>query len=130
MPTVYNHEGLPFSKWTPSDKFAYTWEQHAPEGGEPELEYTFVEDRNWRFDYAWPQFKVAVEIQGFGRGGVGGGHQLQARMMNDNEKHNQALELGWAVLRYDSRWLGSYERCVAAALQTLDIIIQRSQQNQ
>lgn len=124
--TERNDRGEPFSKWQPAEKFLHVWTLETPPGSEPHTEYLFEPARKWRFDFAWPRFKVAVEIQGFGPGGRGGGHQLQARMMNDNEKHNRAAELGWVVLRYDSRWLGSRDRVSEAVMQTLHVICEQN----
>jgi len=68
----------------------------------PTREFRFCE-RMWRFDFAWPSHKVAVEIDGgiFIRGrhvDPMGGH-------DDRTKHNYATALGWLVLRYDARHL-------------------------
>ena len=63
-------------------------------------EYVFCDGRRWRFDYALPEHKIAVEIEGgcfmFG----GGGHNRGAAMRKDMEKYNEAAMLGWKVLRY------------------------------
>jgi hypothetical protein len=41
-----------------------TFERQIKDHGfpEPELEMGFHASRKWRFDYAWPEFKIAVEI--------------------------------------------------------------------
>lgn len=61
-------------------------------------EYRFHPKRLWRFDYACPQHKVAVEIEGnifaFGR------HNRPLGMVKDMEKYNSATSLGWSVLRF------------------------------
>ena len=44
---------------------------------EPELEYRFHPFRKWRFDFAWPEQKVAVEMEGgvfIGGAHTRGGH--------------------------------------------------------
>lgn len=67
-------------------------------GEECWAEWPFHPTRKFRFDYAWPQWKVAVEIDGglwtYGRhsGGVG--------QKKDLEKMNAAAEMGWLVLHY------------------------------
>ena len=99
---IYNDLGLPFSKWLPTDKFDYVLETEGIKGGDHIKEYKFHETRGWAFDHAWPSCMVAVEIDGFGYG-----HQAQQCMAEDNEKANAAIELGWKVLRYNSRQLGS-----------------------
>lgn len=64
--------------------------------GIPEFRFTFP--RRWRFDLAWPAFKVAVEQEG----GVWtrGRHSRGAGMVKDMEKYNHAQLLGWRVFRF------------------------------
>lgn len=63
-----------------------------------EAEYRFHPTRRWRFDWAYPAKKVAVEFEG----GVAtrGRHTRILGYTKDCEKYNQAALLGWAVLRY------------------------------
>jgi very-short-patch-repair endonuclease len=63
----------------------------------PETEYRFDASRKWRFDYAWPKWKVALEVEG----GVwtGGRHTTGAGFTKDMEKYNAAASQGWRVLR-------------------------------
>ncbi len=63
----------------------------------PTPEYRFAPPRRWRFDYAWPHHKVALEVEG----GVfsGGRHTRGAGFLNDMEKYNAATLAGWKVLR-------------------------------
>ena len=68
----------------------------APDFPEYEREYRFHATRKWRFDFAWPVCKVAVEVDG-GRWQAGGGRHGSD---SDREKINAAVELGWRVLRY------------------------------
>ncbi len=65
---------------------------------DPVREYTFHPTRKWRFDFAWPDRKLALEAEG----GVfiNGGHSRGAAYTKDTEKYNQAIVLGWKVLRY------------------------------
>ena len=67
----------------------------------PETEYQFHPERKWRFDFAFPDVKVAVECEGgiF----VKGAHTRGSHFRSDCEKYNAAVELGWAVLRYTDR---------------------------
>lgn len=66
----------------------------------PEREFKFHPDRRWRFDFAWPDLRIAVEIEG----GVWseGRHNRGEGYCSDMEKYNAAGELGWLVLRYDT----------------------------
>lgn len=54
--------------------------------------------RNWRFDFAWPDRRVAVEVEG----GVWsqGRHTRAQGFISDTEKYNAAVMQGWRVLRY------------------------------
>lgn len=59
--------------------------------------------RRWRFDWAWPEHKIAVEVEG----GVwtGGRHTSGAGFVADMEKYNTAAVLGWRVLRVQPKTL-------------------------
>jgi len=64
----------------------------------PTREHRFHPVRRWRFDFAWPEKKVAVEIEG-GQW-ISGRHQRPTGFAKDCEKYNAAARLGWKVLRY------------------------------
>lgn len=78
-------------------------------GVEVVKEYMFHYTRKWRFDYAIPELKVAVEIDGgvwdYGR------HNRPQGYMDDMEKLNNAISLGWYVLRFTT-----YDRMTNATL--------------
>jgi hypothetical protein len=63
----------------------------------PEREHKFDEKRRWRFDYAWLERMIALEVEG----GVwtGGRHTRGAGFLKDIEKYNRAAVLGWRLLR-------------------------------
>jgi len=63
----------------------------------PEREYRFHQ-RRWRFDFAWPAERVAVEIEGavYTRGR----HTRGAGFSADCVKYNEAAAAGWCVLRF------------------------------
>lgn len=58
-------------------------------------EHQFHPTRKWRFDFASPALKLAIEIQG-----NGGGHQRVASQRKDCEKNNHALALGWRTMTF------------------------------
>lgn len=60
-------------------------------------EYKFHPTRRWRFDYAIPEHKIALEVEG----GVwtGGRHTSPKGFLNDIEKYNTATLMGWRVFR-------------------------------
>lgn len=63
----------------------------------PSPEYVFCAHRDWRFDFAWPEQRVALELEG----GVafGGRHSSVGGMEADMAKYNEAAIRGWIVLR-------------------------------
>lgn len=67
----------------------------------PEREYRFHPVRKWRFDFAYPDKKIAVECEG----GVWtrGRHTRGMGFIQDCEKYNEATLMGWRVLRYSSK---------------------------
>jgi hypothetical protein len=66
------------------------------------LEHRFHPERRWRFDYAVPSIKLAVEYHGHSgfTGGKVSGHSTIEGLTNDCEKTNQARALGWTVLAF------------------------------
>ena len=66
-------------------------------GVEVVREYRFHPTRKWRFDYAVPASRVALEVEG----GVwtGGRHTSPQGFLADIEKYNAAALLGWTVVR-------------------------------
>lgn len=60
-------------------------------------EYKFHPTRRWRFDYAIPEHKIALEVEG----GVwtGGRHTSPKGFLGDIEKYNTATLMGWRVFR-------------------------------
>lgn len=63
----------------------------------PETQYQFADKRRWRFDFAWPDRMLAVEVEG----GVWtrGRHQRPLGFLGDCEKYNVAAIRGWTVIR-------------------------------
>lgn len=80
------------------EAFALAWRTLGTRRARMVREYRFHPVRRWRFDFACPGRKVAVEIEGgtwdFGRHNRGDG------FAKDCEKYNTAVLLGWTVLRY------------------------------
>lgn len=67
---------------------------------EAKREYLFSQvGRKWRFDFAWPELMLAVEIDGV-VGGAGGRHQRREGFATDLDKHNEAQADGWRVFRF------------------------------
>ena len=77
----------------------------------PVAEHRFAPPRRWRFDFAWPDLRVALELEG-GAFGVGkpcpackqrrrAGHTAIKRFRSDMDKYNAAAAAAppWSVLR-------------------------------
>ena len=64
----------------------------------PVMELKFAPKRRFRFDFAWIEEKLAVEIEG----GIWiqGRHTRGVGYKSDMEKYNIATSLGWRVLRF------------------------------
>jgi hypothetical protein len=66
-------------------------------------EHIFHPTRKWRFDYAVPKIKLAIEYNGHG-GFIGksgaSGHSSIKGITNDAEKMNSAIACGWRVLAF------------------------------
>ncbi len=61
---------------------------------EPVREFRFC-DRRWRFDFAWVELRIAVEVQGGQY--LRGRHNRPEGYRNDCEKIDQALLMDWDV---------------------------------
>lgn len=58
----------------------------------PVREFQFHPTRKWRFDFAWPDVRLAVEVDGEV-------HRIKSRFHADLQKHASATLMGWTVLR-------------------------------
>lgn len=100
----------------------YIWQAYGID--RPHREYQFLENRRYRIDYAWPDYKLAVEIEGGFRSGEvvrchicesvvhrlcsdgvyrvvrQGGAHVGSRYESDLEKYNALAAAGWTLLRY------------------------------
>tara|TARA_Y100000310_G_scaffold163513_1_gene163345 strand:- start:18126 stop:18521 length:396 start_codon:yes stop_codon:yes gene_type:complete len=81
--------------------------QEYPEIPVPHFEYRFHETRKWRFDLAFPDQHLAVEIEGgiwqYGR------HNRASTFIKDMEKYNNACMLGWHLLRFSTEMVRNGE---------------------
>jgi len=67
----------------------------------PKTEYRFLKKRKFRFDFAWPDRMIAMEVEG----GVwsGGRHTTGKGYTRDLEKYNLATLHGWEVYRFTTQ---------------------------
>jgi len=97
-------------------QFAVAWRVYG-NGMQPVTEYQFAVSigRRFRFDFAWPDARVAAECDGGQFAYRGGRHATD----KDREKLNFAACLHWRVLRFSGEMLKDPEnvcRMVAWAL--------------
>lgn len=73
----------------------------------PVPEYRFSLNRKWRIDYAWPEYQIAMEIEG----GIyiGGRHINPKGYIKDQEKYNNLAEIGWQLLRYQPKRINFFQ---------------------
>lgn len=69
-----------------------------------EREYRFSPTRKWRFDFAWPRLKLAVELHG-GMYRYLPSHASAKRNIQTMEKLNEAQLHGWLVLQVPTHHL-------------------------
>lgn len=79
------------------DYILAVWRADGIRGAVPE--HRFCPARKWRFDFAFPKHKLAVEVQG----GTwnGGRHVRPLALRKEWEKLNAAAAAGWRVLFTD-----------------------------
>ena len=78
-----------------------------------ETEYRFHPVRRWRFDYAVPEIRLAVEYNGhagFVKAGGISRHGSIIGMTGDAEKLNSAIGHGWRVLQFTTLHFRAQDR--------------------
>jgi len=94
------------------------WNKQNPEYlPTPVKEYKFHETRGWRFDLAWVEEKVAVELQGGNY--KNGRHTRAVPLHGEYDKLNAAALGGWAVLLFDTKHLRDPYDCLELVYQLL-----------
>jgi hypothetical protein len=120
-----------FSELKPIEKFITAWYRFGIGGLDPMWarnggEQRFDETRR-KFDFSWPDFKVAVEVDGYGPG-----HLNLGQINRDHAKVNDAAVLGWTVLRYTSAQFSQagVEKAVEQAVAILSKLIEMRDKNE
>lgn len=76
-------------------------------------EFRFHPSRRWRFDFAWPEQRLAVEVEG--GHWSGGRHTRGSGFEADCEKYLHAVVEGWRVLRVTGSMVKSGVALVATS---------------
>jgi very-short-patch-repair endonuclease len=79
-------------------------------------EYKFDESRKFRFDFAIPDKKIAIEYEGI-YGGFRSRHTSVQGYSKDTEKYNLATISGWRILRYTASTVDSLETDISRILE-------------
>jgi very-short-patch-repair endonuclease len=80
-------------------------------------QYRFDSVRQFKFDFAIPEYRIAVEYEG--GTWTGGGH-VRGKVYSSNcEKYNLAAIQGWRVLRYTSDVLATNPGKIIDDIKTL-----------
>src|SRR5260363_10974 len=97
----------------------FAWRVRVARRPEPHREYRFDAMRRWKFDCAWPNWKIAVECEG----GIWtqGRHTRALGFEADGSKYNAATVQGWRVLRFTRSMVQS-----GAAVELLTQAIQQA----
>ncbi|HEX2905889.1 MAG TPA: hypothetical protein VHO69_03465 [Phototrophicaceae bacterium] len=99
--------------------FAAAYATYAAGFPQPHRQYQFAHPRKWKFDFAWPESRIAVEIDG--GTWIHGGHSRGAGQSKDAEKRNTAALLGWTVFSFTTDMLRLHmEDCIGLVTTTLD----------
>lgn len=82
----------------------------------PEQEFQFHPTRKWRFDFAYPEKMIGIEVEG----GVWtqGRHTRGSGFVGDCEKYNEAALLGWSIFRFPNTMIESGE-----ALKMIELVL-------
>lgn len=78
----------------------------------PTREFQFDPTRKWRFDFCWPDQRLAVEVEG----GIhsGGRHTRGAGFEQDARKYLAATLAGWCVVRVTGKMVRDGSAIAAA----------------
>lgn len=74
--------------------------------------------RDWRFDFALPELRLAVEVEG--GGWSGGRHTRGGGFAEDLRKYDAAARLGWTVYRCDPSMIRA-----GHAVETIAILVEQ-----
>lgn len=100
---------------------ATIWQLHFPDLPQPVAEFRFLATRRLRFDYAFPEYRVAIELDGgqwIKHGQIGGRHNSDT----DRAKLNEAAANGWLVFRFsNNQWQSDIIGCLTYVARGLQL---------
>jgi len=88
-----------------------------------EREYRFHDGRKWLLDFAIPEYKIGIEVQG--GNWVHGAHSRGSGLARDYDKINAAQLSGWCVLQFDTNMVSD-----GRALSTIQQALEKCQQGE
>ena len=91
------------------DDFYSAWIKRNP-NCVPERQYKFHPTRKYRADFAFPQYKVLVEIQGGSY--TRGAHHTPKGYSQNCLRQIEATILGWRMIYFDTILMKNPNRCV------------------
>lgn len=83
---------------------------------DPFYNYKFHSERKFKFDFAWPNYWLACEIEG-GTWGKSR-HTTGVGFENDCMKYDEAMRLGWNIYRCTGDMVNS-----GRAIETIEILL-------
>ena len=104
----------PKGKTDKADLFFQYWQMLSSLPIEREYNFDKAIGRKHRFDFAFPNKMIAVEVEGNAWSVKGGGRHMQD---SDLEKYNIAASMGWRVFRFSPSML---KKDPAGCIQTVE----------
>lgn len=98
-------------------RFLESWRRMYPSLPKPTMQHQFHPRRKWRFDFAWPESLLAVEIQGGAF--IHGGHNRGVQQAKDYEKQREAVKLGWRCLPFNTKDMADSDACATFVAECL-----------
>ena len=100
------------------EKFYQAWIEEFGDSFTPIQQYRFCSER-YRLDFAWPDWKVGVELNGFGWG-----HTTVSAKKRDARKGRLLTLGGWKYLVYTSACVGSKASLRDALYEVIELLHQ------
>jgi very-short-patch-repair endonuclease len=120
-----NNAGRKTQKQCAKEELTKAYEEITGTTFDMEREYKFWPGRRFRLDFAKPEWKLAIEVEGVVWRGKGR-HQTPTGMQSDCEKYNELAIQGWLLLRFTTDMIRKQpnecvETIIRAAYRLLDM---------